>query len=181
MTLIRNSVFVTDTWRLVSGDERPNDVEMLIWPLARIEDAYASGASSIGVEVDNTLRPRDLEAHLPRLSLVSIVFPAFTDGRGFSLARGLRMLGFVGELRAHGPIIADQSAHMLACGFDSIEIPDALAFRQPAAQWGDALDSLSLSYQRGYARGISILDQRRMTRNRERASQVAPELRNADV
>ena len=67
--------------------------------------------------------------------LVRIHFPAFNDGRGFSLARRLRALGFTGRLRAFGPLIADQYPLARRVGFDEVEIPAALAARQPADQW----------------------------------------------
>ena len=67
--------------------------------------------------------------------LVRIAFPSFADGRGFSLARVLRMRGYAGRLRAHGHVIADQYAMARRAGFDEVEIPDDLAARQPEAQW----------------------------------------------
>jgi uncharacterized protein (DUF934 family) len=45
------------------------------------------------------------------------------------------MAGYTGELRALGPVIADQYAMARRVGFDSVEIPDELAIRQPQAQW----------------------------------------------
>lgn len=102
--------------------------------------------------------------HLAALDLVAIVFPAFSDGRGFSLARKLRQSGFAGRLRAVGPLIADQFAYALACGFDEIDLPDAVSSRQPEAQWRAALDAFSGHYQRGYGASASILDRRRAAR-----------------
>jgi uncharacterized protein (DUF934 family) len=67
--------------------------------------------------------------------LVRIAFPSFADGRGFTLARVLRMHGYAGRLRAHGHVIADQYAMARRAGFDEVEIPDDLAARQPEAQW----------------------------------------------
>jgi uncharacterized protein (DUF934 family) len=45
------------------------------------------------------------------------------------------MLGFAGELRALGPVSADEYAMARRVGFDSVEIPDDLAARQPQEQW----------------------------------------------
>ena len=63
-------------------------------------------------------------------------------------------------LRAVGPLFADQFAYALACGFDEVELPDATVARQPVAQWLAALDRVTLSYQRDYAQGERILEQR---------------------
>jgi uncharacterized protein (DUF934 family) len=67
--------------------------------------------------------------------LVRVAFPAFSDGRGFTLARHLRAVGYTGRLRAKGHVIADQYAMARRVGFDEVEIPDDLAQRQPAEQW----------------------------------------------
>ncbi|AUH33882.1 DUF934 domain-containing protein [Paracoccus tegillarcae] len=78
--------------------------------------------------------PEQLVDHLHR-GLVAIDFPAMTDGRGFSLARRLRALGYTGQLRATGKLIADQYAMARRVGFDEVEIPAELAARQPQEQW----------------------------------------------
>lgn len=69
------------------------------------------------------------------VGMIRVSFPAFSDGRGFTLARHLRGLGYAGRLRATGHIIADQYAMARRCGFDEVEIADDLAARQPEAQW----------------------------------------------
>ena len=73
--------------------------------------------------------------YLGTLKLIRIAFPAFNDGRAFTIARRLRMAGFKGHLRAVGPVIADPYAMARRVGFDDVEIPDDLAARQPQAQW----------------------------------------------
>ena len=66
------------------------------------------------------------------------------DGRGFSIARRLRAMGYTGRLRAAGPLIADQFRAAQRVGFDEIELPESLAGRQPEEQWRPRP---SLSYQ----------------------------------
>lgn len=87
------------------------------------------------VEFPNDRDPADLSPWLDRLALVRVPFPASNDGRGFSIARALREAGYAGRLRAVGPLIADQLRFALQVGFDEVEIPDALAARQPEAEW----------------------------------------------
>ncbi len=119
----------------------------------------------IGVILPNSVPFSALTPFLPRLALVAITFPAYADGRGFSLARQIRRAGFAGEIRASGPLIADQFAYALSCGFDTIELPEANAARQPVPQWLHARDSFGATYQRGYGEtGRNILDQRRAAR-----------------
>lgn len=66
---------------------------------------------------------------------IRIDFPSFADGRGFTLAKMLRLSGFKGRLRANGHVIADQYAMARRSGFDEVSISDELAARQPAEQW----------------------------------------------
>ncbi|MFT7309900.1 MAG: hypothetical protein ACI853_000383 [Paracoccaceae bacterium] len=67
--------------------------------------------------------------------MIRVDFPSFSDGRGFSIARALRLRGYAGRLRARGHVIADQYAMARRSGFDEVEISDALAQRQPQKQW----------------------------------------------
>ncbi|MFN3606310.1 MAG: DUF934 domain-containing protein [Cypionkella sp.] len=83
----------------------------------------------------HTDAPETALPYLDALSLICIGFPAFNDGRGFTIAHRLRALGYKGRLRAVGPVIADQYAMARRVGFDEVEIPDALAQRQPQDQW----------------------------------------------
>jgi len=76
-----------------------------------------------------------LAAQIDGLAAIRITVPAFNDGRGFTLAARLRRAGFTGRLRAAGPLIADQYAMARRAGFDEVEIPAALAARQPQDQW----------------------------------------------
>jgi phosphoadenylyl-sulfate reductase (thioredoxin) len=89
---------------------------------------------------------------LPRIQSIFVEFPAFTDGRGFSLARVLRKRhGYTGLLVADGQLIPDQFAFALQCGFDAVRIADAELKRHTPEAWDAALDAFDLAYQRGYA------------------------------
>ena len=80
----------------------------------------------------------DLSALTPRLTSIGLIrvhFSGFADGRGFTTARQLRLMGFTGRLRAFGPLIADQYAMARRAGFDEVEIPADLAARQPQEHW----------------------------------------------
>ena len=115
---------------------------------------------SIGAAVENNVKAEALVPYFDRLALIAVSFPSSADGRGFSLARQLRRLGFKGVLRASGPLFSDQFPQALACGFDEVEIPDANAARQPVEQWLAALNRVTVSYQRDYAQVEHILDRR---------------------
>jgi uncharacterized protein (DUF934 family) len=89
----------------------------------------------LAVEFPNDRDPADLAPWLDRLELIRVAFPAMADGRGFSIASRLRAMGYSGRLRAAGPLVADQFRAARRVGFDEIELPEALAERQPAEQW----------------------------------------------
>ncbi len=91
--------------------------------------------SGLSVDLPNDADPHTLTDRLGDIALIRIPFPAFGDGRGFSLAGQLRQLGFAGHLRAGGKLISDQYRHALQSGFDDVEISDEQAERQPAEQW----------------------------------------------
>ena len=89
----------------------------------------------LAVEFPNDRDPADLAPWLDRVELIRVAFPATGDGRGFSIARELRSMGYAGRLRAAGPLIADQFRFARQVGFDELEIPEAMAERQPEEQW----------------------------------------------
>ncbi|MBS0565674.1 MAG: DUF934 domain-containing protein [Proteobacteria bacterium] len=92
---------------------------------------YRGGAP---VEIASDTGPEALP-DVSGADLVVVAFPAFSDGRGFTLARQLRARGYGGRLRARGHVIADQYTMARRAGFDEVEISDDLAARQPADQW----------------------------------------------
>jgi uncharacterized protein (DUF934 family) len=54
---------------------------------------------------------------------ISINFPKFADGRGYSAARLLReRFAYKGELRATGDVLIDQLYFMKRCGFDTFAL-----------------------------------------------------------
>lgn len=78
---------------------------------------------------------------------IRVAFTSFSDGRGFTLARMLRLAGYTGRLRAEGHVIADQYAMARRAGFDEVEISPDLAARQPAQQWVFRADWTANDYQ----------------------------------
>ncbi len=106
---------------------------------AALESGAGPADGPVAVALPNDFEAALLTGWLDRIDVIAIAFPNFADGRGFSLARRLRRLGFQGRLRAAGRLIADQHAMARACGFDEIAIDDDRAARQPEAHWRAAL------------------------------------------
>jgi uncharacterized protein (DUF934 family) len=161
MALISDGAVVEDRWRHLADEETLPKSGAVIVSLSRLDDALAQGDLEVGAFAPNTTEASALEKALPRLALIAVAFPVFSDGRGFSLARLLRRAGFVGELRASGRLLADQYGHAIACGFNTVEIAQDIAGRQGAEQWRAAYAAHGAAYQQGYQGRGSILDARR--------------------
>ena len=116
------SIIVTD-----AGFRRAEPVDAVV--LAQIGDHKGT------LDLSQTDAPEAATPYLADLRLIRVSFPAFNDGRAFTIARRLRVIGYTGILRAVGPVIADQYAMLRRVGFDEGEIPDELAIRQPESQW----------------------------------------------
>lgn len=117
-TIVTDAGFAADDW---TGNAAP----------------LADGLPANAVAVD--VAPSDdvalLANVLTQLTMVRVAFPSSADGRGFTLARRLRAMGYTGRLRAKGHVLADQYAMARRSGFDEVEIDAALATRQPETQW----------------------------------------------
>ncbi|SFN88028.1 protein of unknown function [Roseovarius lutimaris] len=107
----------------------PEDFTTPITPLAE------AGAHATALDLAVDTNPAALAGRLEGVTMIRVHFPGSADGRGFSIARQLRLMGYAGRLRAHGHVIADQYAMARRSGFDEVEIPDTLAKRQPEEQW----------------------------------------------
>ncbi|WP_102224888.1 DUF934 domain-containing protein [Acidimangrovimonas sediminis] len=92
-----------------------------------------------------------LEADLSALSLIRVDFPSAADGRGFTLGRRLRDMGYAGTLHAKGAMISDQYAMARRSGFDAVEIPEETAARQPEDQWQFRADWQQNDYRSRFA------------------------------
>jgi uncharacterized protein (DUF934 family) len=88
-------------------------------------DLPSNDDDHIAVDLPSTADACALQSRLNAIPLIRVDFPAFNDGRGFTIAR----------LRAKGHVLADQYAMARRAGFDEVEISDTLAARQPEDQW----------------------------------------------
>ena len=112
-------------------------------PIVALEDAAAGEALDLPSSTD----PLELQDRLSDVPLIRVDFPSFADGRGFTIARQLRLMGYAGRLRARGHVIADQYAMARRAGFDEVEITKDMAKRQPEEQWLFRADWQKHDYQ----------------------------------
>ena len=84
-----------------------------------------------------------LLANANKLSMIAIEFAAFTDGRGYSMARMLRRDGYQGEIRAVGDVAMDRIDFMHRVGFNAFELRND----QDAAQVLSKIGEISVHFQ----------------------------------
>ena len=131
--LLKNGIQIQDIWRTLSAD-KSNDVTSTpagptLFPLRDWLEhhEFLLKRPDSGLWLNSDDEPGDLISRLgndiAKLPCIAIYFPAFTDGRGFSLAKILRgRYHYRGELRAAGSILVDQLYYLKRCGFDAYEI-----------------------------------------------------------
>lgn len=129
--IIRNDAVVADDWQVLrpAADSPP---ALAALPAGRIVVPFAFWLQhadelvrrgDAGVWLAGNEEPAPLAPWLPMLNLVAVDFPKFTDGRGYSIAYLLRSrLGYRGELRAIGDVLADQLFYLRRVGFDSFAV-----------------------------------------------------------
>lgn len=132
--------------------------------LPELEDFLNSNRGE-AVRLPNDVDLETIKLRLPTVKTIIVEFPNFADGRGFSIARQLRKkYGYSALLIAEGPLIPDQYAFALQCGFDAIKVDEGTYSRQTESDWFNAMDAFSLTYQRGYAfkqgPALSVFDAR---------------------
>jgi uncharacterized protein (DUF934 family) len=122
--IVTDKGFAADEW-----------AEAQFLPLESLLAGETRSDAPIAVDFPNDRDPAELQPWFGQIELVRVAFPAMGDGRGFSIAARLRQMGYRGRLRAAGPLVADQYAAARRTGYDEVEIPEALAERQPESAW----------------------------------------------
>jgi uncharacterized protein (DUF934 family) len=141
--------FREDEWTHAEGADALVGNGRFILPLQAFLELDPEVRKSARERLGVLLQPGDqlekIAGLLDQLSLVALVFPAFSDGRSFSKAELLRSrYHFEGAVRATGQVLVDQLPHMLRLGFDEFEVSHpVLLKRLEAGQTG----GLPLHYQ----------------------------------
>lgn len=139
-----------DAWRASVGEYGPLPIPPVAahslltleqWQAIR-DDWPASLA--VGVMLANTVDVETLADDLPRLSLVALQFPKWTDGRAYSQAHVLRArLRFGGEVRATGDVLVDMLPLLQRTGFTAVQLKDGQSETSARRQ----LDIVTAHYQ----------------------------------
>jgi len=153
MQIIKHRTVVEDTWRHIPDFEALPDTGNITVSLTRWHNDRTTLDGYTG-QIGLRLQTSDIDGALDAVTardwpLIEIYFPAFTDGRGFSLARMIRHhAAYQGELRAGGYFLRDQLGYLARVGFDAFA---------PEIDWGgplenalDAFAEIAVSYQTSY-------------------------------
>ncbi|MEH6590307.1 MAG: DUF934 domain-containing protein [Halioglobus sp.] len=114
--LIKDAQSLDDNWLALDADGECVEAGRIL-SLPQWESLSDKAGSAVQLESDQA--PAPLLKHLNDIALITINFPVFTDGRGFSYARELRERGYQGELRAVGGFIRDQLYYLKRSGFNA--------------------------------------------------------------
>lgn len=131
--LIKDGKPAEDNWHLldasagvdVLAELEGKDVIVPLCCWLAEQDHISVRKGQTGVWLDSNEVPGPLREDLPRLPLIALRFPVFSDGRAYSSARELRQnMGYTGEIRAIGDVLRDQLFFMQRCGFNAFALRD---------------------------------------------------------
>ena len=147
--IIKDRQLVEDHWQTAEADATidnlpAGDVIVSAQTWQENREALIARDGGLGITLDGD---DDLEAIVPDLAhfqVVALQFPAFRDGRAYSMARRLREhTKYDGEIRAIGDILRDQVAYMERVGFNAFEINS----RQKTEDALNAFEEITVKYQ----------------------------------
>jgi uncharacterized protein (DUF934 family) len=120
--LINHTGVIDNNWDLIETveGELPSGQVLVPAPywLENLEALQTRSDIGIWFAADADIAP--YLALISDVAVIAINFPAFANGRGYSLARLVKERSeFKGELRAFGDVLLDQLFFMRRCGFDT--------------------------------------------------------------
>jgi len=149
MQIIKDQKIVADHWQHIATDTTASNlpsgdiiVTLPLWRDSKDELLKRSGLLGLRLAGDADLN--DIAEDLKHFAVIALVFPAFRDGRGYSLARRLREhFGYEGEIRATGNVLRDQLAYMSRVGINAFEIDEGQSLQDALM----AFDEINVRYQ----------------------------------
>ncbi|MEY8205246.1 MAG: DUF934 domain-containing protein [Bermanella sp.] len=128
--LINDTGVLDDNWTLVEDieSELPSGNILVPAPYWLDNRDALNARGNVGIWLASDVELAPYLSLISSLPLIAIHFPAFANGRGYSLARLVKERSdFSGELRAIGDVLLDQLFFMRRCGFDSYLLKDGLS------------------------------------------------------
>jgi uncharacterized protein (DUF934 family) len=139
-----------DPWRAPVGEFGPHPTPALAAHSLLTQEQWQAVRAEwpadlpVGLVVANTVDVETLAGDLPRIALIALQFPKWTDGRAYSQAHVLRSrLRYAGEVRATGEVLVDMLPLLQRTGFDAVQLKDG----QSEASARRQLDIVTAHYQ----------------------------------
>ncbi len=147
MKLIKQHKIVEDNWMRLADDAPLADGSIIVsygrWQQDK-DQILGRSNGEVGIALCAEDDVTSLAEELDKISLITLHFEKFNDGRSFSQTRWLKeKFGFKGELRASGAYIQDQILPLIKVGIDSFEVPDEFSLEAFQA----AIREVSVQYQ----------------------------------
>lgn len=148
--LIKNNAVIDDNWTLVKDASAVSELPAgkIIVPLAlwQANKAELAARGEVGVWLSTADDATAVQDDLAQLPVVAVNFPAFTDGRGYSIARILRdHFRYDGEIRAVGDVLRDQLFYLKRSGFNAFVMRE----NDKSEEALQSLNDFTYSYQAG--------------------------------
>jgi uncharacterized protein (DUF934 family) len=150
MQIIRNRAVVSDHWRhlpddaAVSSSGAQKDIIVSLPRWQRDRQALLACGAHLGLRLAAADALEPIAPELSYFDVIALVFPVFTDGRGYSQARLLRQrYGYRREIRALGDFLQDQVAFLERCGVNAFEIHPGQNIQQILETFAE----ISITYQ----------------------------------
>ncbi len=147
--IILDGSVVEDSWNVVREDapsalaelgEANTLVPLDCWNALQAESDKMP--ANVGVWIASTELPDQIEGDLQSIPVIGVDFPAFADGRGFSIGRLLRQrFQYTGQIRAIGSPIRDQLSYLVRCGFNAFQLAEHYDPEQALASLKDFSDA----------------------------------------
>ncbi len=147
--LINSTSILENNWEIVSDYEAalPSGNILMDVDYWIANKEQLNSRNDIGLILKGDSDIESIKNELDQFEVIAVNFPAFADGRGYSLARLLKeRYNYKGEIRAIGDVLIDQLYFMKRCGFDSYLLKEGLDAQKALAYFSTFSDPYQLAY-----------------------------------
>ena len=138
--IIKDGQVVDDSWIIIEKNfegELPKGkllLPMQYW----LDNRDNLNLMCMGLWIDSDEEVEAIGHEANMFPLIAVNFPAFTDGRGFSIGRLLKeRYGYTGQLRAIGNPIQDQLFYLKRCGFNAFDLKQGIDLNEALSSFND--------------------------------------------
>jgi uncharacterized protein (DUF934 family) len=127
--LINQTSEIENTWTLISDETSDLSQANIMIPAGYwlANQAEFSSRKDVSIWFAGDANIEEFKDKLDQFAVIGIDFPAFADGRGYSIAHLIiERQNYRGELRAIGDVLIDQLFFMKRCGFNTYLLKDEL-------------------------------------------------------